>query len=140
MRYFIESVNTLTTTGKSRKGALLQSIVKRFEHTVLKGNDALTYFVGFLQGLVDSSNASYRGKPVTLHFNPDSCHIYANNDNNGHEAYIFSICYAPIGDELCFYDVPGAILESVENLCGHKFATDVEAVAKTICKQKGGDE
>lgn len=138
MRYFIESVNTLTTTGKSRKGALLQSIVKRFEHTVLKGDDALTYFIGFLQGLVDTSNASYRGKTVTLHTNPG--HIYAKNDNNGHEAHIFSISYAPIGDEFCFYDVPSAILGSVENLCGHKFATEMEAVAKNHCKQKGGNK
>ena len=138
MRYFIESVNTLTTTGKSRKGALLQSIVKRFEHTVLKGSDALAFFIGHLQALVDTCNAAYRGKTVTLHVCPG--HIYAKNDNNGHEAHIFSISYAPIGDEFYFYDVPGAILESVENLCGHKFATDVEAVAKTLRKQKGGAE
>lgn len=140
MRYFIESVNILTTTGKSRKGALLQSIVKQFEHTVLKGDDALSFFVGHLKALVDTCNAAYRGKTVTLHFNPASCHIYAKNDNNGHEAHIFSICYAPIGKEFFFYDIPGAIIEPIENLCGSKFAIDVESGAKTYCKKEGGAE
>lgn len=140
MRYFIKSVNTIATTGKSKKGALLQTIAKRFEHTVLKGDAALAYFVDYLQALVDTCNAAYRGKAVTLHFDHDSCYIYAKNDNNGHEAYVFSISYAPIVDEFYFYEVPGTILGPVENLCGRKFATDIEAAAKTLCRQKGGEQ
>ena len=138
MNYFIESVSALTSIGKSKKGALLQTIAKRFEHTVLKGDAALNFFIGHLQALVDTCNATYRGKTVTLHICPG--YIYASNDNNGHDAYIFSIGYAPMGDAFFFFDVPGAILGPVENLCGPKFAKGMEAAAKGYCSQKGGEQ
>lgn len=139
MKYFIKSVSTLTSTGKSRKGATLQAIVKPFEHKVLCGDDALNCFVSYLRGLVAACNASYRGKLVTLHYNAYSRHIYATNENNGQESYIFSLDYAPVGEELCFFDIAGTMIHSAENLCGGSFAEAVESSARTFMK-KGGEQ
>lgn len=116
MMYFIESVSTLSTTGKSRKGAFLQAVTKRFEHTILVDEHALSAFVHQLRCLVNAVNAMYKGKPVNLQYNSASGHIYANNGNTGHEAYIFSISYAPVGIDLRAHNVRNEITDTLYNL------------------------
>ena len=140
MRYFIESVNTLSTTGKSRKGATMQAVALRFEHITLDGSEALNVFVAYLRGLVEACNATFTGKPVMLHHNAGSHYIYAANDNNGHEAHIFSISYAPVEDEMPFYQVAEAMMQSTYNICGQAFAETVQELAKShIREQEGGE-
>lgn len=114
--YFIESVNTLTTTGKSRKGAILQAVAKRFEHTILVDEHTLTAFIHQLHCLVNAVNARYSGKEVFLQYSTGAGHIYANNGSTGHEAYIFSISYAPVGIDLRAHTVRNEITDSLFNL------------------------
>ncbi len=116
MMYFIESVNTLSTTGKSRKGSVLQTVTKRFEHAVLFDETALQAFIHQLQCLVNAVNARYKGKTVFLHYRLDSGHIYADNGSTGHESYIFSISYAPVGITLSAHSVRNEITDSLCNL------------------------
>ena len=116
MMYFIESVNTLTTTGKSRKGAILQAVAKRFEHTILVDEHTLTAFIHQLHCLVNAVNARYSGKEVFLQYGTGAGHIYANNGSTGHEAYIFSISYAPVGIDLRAHTVRNEITDSLFNL------------------------
>lgn len=114
MKYFIESVSTLTTTGKSRKGALLQSAAKRFEHTILVDEHALTAFIHQLHCLVNAVNARYNGKEVILHYS--SGYIHADSGSSGHEAYIFSISYAPVGIDLRAHTVRNEISDMLYNI------------------------
>lgn len=116
MMYFIESVNTLSTTGKSRKGAILQAVTKRFEHTVLVDGRALCALIHQLHCLVNAVNARYKGKEVFLQHGTDSGHIYANNGSTGNEAYIFSISYAPVGIDLRAHTVRNEITDTLFNL------------------------
>lgn len=116
MMYFIESVHTLSSTGKSRKGAILQAIANRFEHAVLVDETALKAFIHQLQCLVNAVNARYKGKTVFLEFCLDSGHIWAHNGSTGHESYIFSIGYAPVGIDLRAHTVRNEITDSLFNL------------------------
>ena len=116
MMYFIESVNTLSTTGKSRKGALLQAVTKRFEHAVLVDETALSAFFSQLYYLVKAVNASCKGKTVFLQHSTGSGHIYANYGSTGNESYIFSISYAPVGIDLRAHTIRNEITDSLFNL------------------------
>lgn len=116
MMYFIESVNTLSTTGKSRKGALLQVVTKKFEHTILVDEHALSAFIHQLHCLVDAVNARYKGKTVYLQYSLDGGYIHANYGCTGHEAYIFSISYAPVGIDLRAHTVRNEITDALYNL------------------------
>lgn len=116
MMYFIESVRTLSSTGNTRKGAALQAVVNQFEHTILVSEVDLKALFHQLQVLVDAVNARYPGKPVFLHIHSDSGYICAGNDTTGNDGYIFSIHYAPVGDDLRSYNIRPRILESVKNI------------------------
>ena len=116
MMYFIESVNTLSTTGKSRKGAILQAVTKKFEHTILVDEHALSAFIHQLHCLINAFNARYKGKTVYLQYSTGSSHIYANTGCTGHEAYIFSISYATVGLDLRAHTVRNEITDSLYNL------------------------
>lgn len=135
MMYFIESVSTLTSTGKSRKGAILQAATKHFEHTILVDERALSAFISQLHCLVKAVNTRYKGKEVFLQYSTDSGHIYANNGSNGHEAYIFSICYAPVGLDLRAHTIRNEITDLLFNL-------DRELLAeyRKEAYKEGGDE
>ena len=116
MMYFIQTVNTLSTTGKSRKGALLQAIANRFEHAVLVDKTALEAFIHQLQCLVNAVNARYKGKTVFLEYSLDSGYIRAHNGSTGHESHIFLISYAPVGIDLRPHTVRNEITDSLFNL------------------------
>lgn len=96
MRYFIESVHTLNTTGKSAKGALLQAIAKKYEHIILQDDRTLAELVATLRRLVEAVNACYRGKQVVLEHDPGIGYITAGANLSGEGAYIFNIIYAHI--------------------------------------------
>ena len=135
MMYFIESVSTLSTTGKSRKGAILQAVTKRFEHTIIVDDRALQAFIHQLHCLVNAVNAKYKGKEVFLQYSTGSCHIYANNGSTGHEAHIFSISYAPVGIDLRSYTIRNEISDALYNLDRELLAEYREEAYK-----EGGDK
>lgn len=112
MKYFIESVNTLSTTGKSRKGAILQAVVRRFEHTIIADDESLSEFINQLKNLIDVVNQKYSGKDASLQ--TVKGHIYANSGCTGHEAYIFSISYAPVGVTLKKSDMRKTIIDALK--------------------------
>lgn len=116
MMYFIEAVSTLSSTGKSRKGALLQAIVRRFEHTVLVDDCARMAFIHQLRCLVNAVNARFSGKSVELHCDNDSFYIYANTGSSGHEGYIFAISYAPVGADLRAHTIRNEFTDALYNL------------------------
>ena len=118
--YFIESVDTLPSTGKTRKGAALQAVVEQFEHTILVDKVALRALFRQLQALVDAVNARYPGMTVLMHIfsdsDSDTGYICAGNDPTGFDGFIFSIHYVPVGDDLHYDNISSRILESVENI------------------------
>lgn len=97
MKYFVESVTTYVTTGKTRKGAILQTVAKQFEHTIIGDDDALSALVYTLKCLVDAVNNTYKGKPLLLEFNRDAGYIDVKPVNNCNDNHVFSINYACVG-------------------------------------------
>lgn len=116
MRYFVESVSTLSTTGKSRKGAVLQAVVRRFEHTILADDDALIKLVSRLQAVVNAVNTLYKGKKVSLNHHADSGHIWAHSGYTGNEAYIFSLSYVPVGETMYQSNIHTTISDMLYNM------------------------
>ncbi len=141
MTYSLESVTTITSTGKSRKGAILQATVKQFEHTILVGDEAVSALICQLKALIYAVNARYPGKPVVLQHSTDSGHIYANNGYTGSEGYIFSISFAPVGDDLRYYNIRSKIAESVENI-DRELLSEYNKCAYKVgeIRKEGGDK
>lgn len=102
--YFIESVSILSSTGTSGKGALLQSLIRRFEHILLTDETALKTFIRRLQILVAVCNSKIKGKTVYLQHYSESRHILANNGNDD-DSYIFSVSYVPVKSQLSGHQV-----------------------------------
>ena len=116
MKYFIESVHTLNSTGKTKKGALLQVTAKKFEHTVLADDDALTALVEQLRILVEVCNAKFHGKKLELHHNAWSCYISCSAQFNATDTAVFGIQYAPIGDTMTHTSLRASINDTLANL------------------------
>ena len=138
MRYFIESVTTYSTSGKSRKGAILQTAVQRFEHTILGDDTALSAFVFQLRRLVDAVNSNYKGKTVMLRHNASSGHICATVDSSGYSTDIFSISYAPVGETIFASNVRNEITDVLYNV-DRKLLAEYRKIAYTD-GSKGGAE
>lgn len=113
MKYFVTSVNILSTTGKSRKGAILQAAAKRFEHTIIADDDALSALVHQLKCLVDSCNETFPGKDAILHSSLPSGYVYANTGSTGHESCIFCLSFVPIGGLVYAHIVRNAISDAL---------------------------
>lgn len=116
MRYFIESVTTYSTTGKSRKGALLQAVAKKFEHSIISDEGALNEFIRTLRHFVTACNNSFPGAPLYLTTNKASGQISVHPKATGSEATVFAIHYAPIGSTFDLYSINCALLGSIGNL------------------------
>lgn len=116
MKYFIESVHTLNSTGKTKKGALLQVIARKFEHTVLADDDALTAMVDQLRKLVEVCNAKYHGKKLELHHNSWSCYISCSAQLNATDTAVFGIQYAPIGQTMTGSTIRASINDALSNI------------------------
>ena len=116
MRYFIEYVTTYSVTGKSRKCALLQAAVRKFEHMELADEAALLEFARQLRRLVEACNAVHRGKPITLEHSRNSGHIFARADQTGNDTYVFSIGYAPVGGTLSSENIARQLWDPIHNV------------------------
>ena len=132
MRYFIESVTTYSTTGKSRKGALLQTIVTGYEHAVLADEHTLARFIRTLRLIVDACNKTFSGS--TLYLSVSDGYISVHPQSTGSEAHVVTIHYAPIGFTYETYSVAGPLVSSVENL-----ATPVARALDELAEQEGGE-
>lgn len=115
MKFFIESVTTYTTSGKTRKGATLQRAAQRFEHQILGDEYALEALVGHLRVLVDTVNSSFKGQPLKLVHNADSCWISVMPENPQNDNVVFSIQYARVGLTLWPSDVRHEISDSLSD-------------------------
>lgn len=114
--YFVESVHTLTSTGKTRKGALLQEVARQFEHKVLADEEALANLMLSLKHLVETCNKRYKGTEVHFTCHYDAGAISAYNGNPGNAPDIFIISYAPMGERLHASTVRNLISNTVNNI------------------------
>ena len=99
MKFFVESVTTYTSTGKSRKGAILQKVAKQFEHTVIGDNYAMTALITVFERLVDACNKTYTGRRLVISYNKFSHHISVKPEcqKSFDDSAVFSMQLAPIG-------------------------------------------
>lgn len=93
MKYFIHSVQTYATTGKTRKGAMLQSVAVKFEGAVID-TEALREMTVLFRTLVDITNRRGRGKPLAVHTSAGS--LCVKPQYNGNDNHIFTISFKPI--------------------------------------------
>ena len=102
MNFFIESVTTYSTPGKTRKGAIIQAVAKPFEHALLIETSALNELVSRLRALVNVCNNNYRGSQLYLSWNKDgdSGHISVHPKKSGSELNVVTISYAPVKTRL----------------------------------------
>ena len=107
MNYFIETVNTYSTTGKSKKGAAIQTAVKTLEHCLLKDEDALASLTLQLKNLVDVCNDKYKGNPIKLHITTGQFSI--RPPETGNETPIATIQYAPVLAQLAADEIRSEI-------------------------------
>ena len=115
MKYFIESVHTLNSTGKTKKGALLQVIAQKFVHKVIADDDALTALDNQLRNLVKACNTIYHGKELKISHNRWSGYLSCSPQENATEAIVFAIQYARIGDTMTASMVRASINETLAN-------------------------
>lgn len=98
MSYFIETVTTYATSGKTRKGAAIQAAVKPFEHALIFDSTSLSVLVSRLRTLVRVCNSCFRGAELFLSWNRngESGQISVHPKQTGFEASVVTIHYAPI--------------------------------------------
>ena len=115
MKYFVESVLTYNTTGKSRKGALLQRVASQFEHQIIGDHQALEALIADIRKLVTACEQTYKGKPLGVFFDKRNCRICVEDLNPRADinTAVFTICYAPVGLTLFSSNVHHAIYSSV---------------------------
>lgn len=103
MRYFVESVLTYNTTGKTRKGAILQKVAQQFEHQIIGDHLTLEALVADIRKLVAACEKIYKGKPLGVFFDKHNHRICVEDLNPRADinTAVFTICYAPVG--LTFY-------------------------------------
>lgn len=135
MRYFVESVTTYSTSGKTRKGAILQAVARKFEHTIIADDDALRALVESLDRLVKAVNKSYKGRPLCLTFHRDSGHICVQPVNNFNDNLVYSIAYAPVGATYFASSMRPLIFDSVDNV-DHDLA---KAFMRSDSAKEGGE-
>ena len=116
MRYFIESVTTYSTTGKSRKGALLQSVAKKFEHSIIADEITMIEFIHTLRHFVTVCNNTFPGAPLYLTADDGSGQISVHPKATGSEATVFAIHYAPIGSTYDLFSLNCALMGSIGNI------------------------
>ena len=115
MKYFVESVLTYNTTGKSRKGALLQRVASQFEHQIIGDHQALEALVADIRKLVDACNTIYKGAPLKVNYSKANYRICveAAKPRADINTAVFTILFAPVGLTLFSSNVHHAIYSSV---------------------------
>ena len=114
MMFFIETVTTYSTTGKSRKGATLQEVAKTYEHKVLCDETALSAMVASLRLLVDVVNDTCKGKPLKLEHSHDAGWICVKPENGYNDNHVFSIQYAPICGSFYASNIRADIYDTIQ--------------------------
>lgn len=114
MMFFIETVTTYSTSGKTRKGAILQEVAKTYEHKVLCDETALSAMVASLRLLVDVVNATCKGKPIRLEHNHEAGWICVKPESGFNDNHVFSISYAPICGSLYASHIRAGIYDSLK--------------------------
>lgn len=102
MNYFIESVNTYSSTGKSAKGRILQKVVAQYEHKVFD-QDSIEALHYSLDLLVKMLNKELPGKPLILSRNTDSISgggYMSCSDGGATGTDVFIIHYVPVLDRV----------------------------------------
>lgn len=122
MKYFVESVLTYNTTGKSRKGALLQKTAAQFEHQIIGDHQALEALVADIRKLVAACEKLYKGKPLGVFFDKRNCRICVEDLNPRADinTAVFTICYAPVGLTLFSSNIHQAVYTSVSEFTDQK--------------------
>lgn len=142
MKYFVENVTTYVTTGKTRKGSILQVVARQFEHTIIGDDDALSALVYSLKCLVEAVNNTYKGKPLRLEFKRDAGYIDVKPVNNCNDNHVFSINYAPVGSTNYSLDMRSLVGNTTCNL-DQALSREFRRIEKEKCNctgKKGGDE
>lgn len=110
MKFFVETVTTYNSTGKTRKGALLQKVAKQFEHTVIGDHNALLALVKVFERLVAACNSTYTGKRLKISYNRYSYYLSVEpEEKNFSESVIFSMQLAPVGLTLFSSNIHSAV-------------------------------
>lgn len=141
MRYFVESVNTYNSTGKSRKGAILQKVARQFEHVVIGDHNALLALLKALERLVAACNNSFRGKTLKVCYNKYSYYISVEPEDKGFsEQVIFSMQLAPMGLTLFSSNIHQAVHSDLKAFDDKKLldAYYSKPVDDLLDRQKGG--
>lgn len=100
MRFFVESVTRPLSTGKNRKGAILQKVAKQFEHVIIGDNNALTALKTVFERLVAACNSTYSGKRLKVTWNKYSHQLTVEPEDrsaNFSESVVFTMQLAPVG-------------------------------------------
>lgn len=107
MKFFIESVTTYSTSGKTRKGYAIQEAIKPFEHILLLDKQAFKAFYYIIKLLVEVCNARYRGAELftSIHKLDAGGQISVHPRKTGSETAVVTISYAMVLDEYSEADV-----------------------------------
>ena len=134
MRYFVESVTTYSTTGKTRKGAIIQKVAKEFEHVIIGDNTCSLALISALKRLADACNKVYKGREVIVEYNRNVYQICIGFKRNAEttEGVICSIQLAPINMTMYSSNVHQSVNESMR-------AEGDKAVLEAYYERKGGE-
>lgn len=108
MMYFIKTVSTYLSTGKTKKGKVLQTVATSFEYAIMRDNVALSAFVNSLDRLVDVCNSKFKGASLKLEWSHNNSYISVRHENNP-DNVVFSIHYAPVRDDIAAFNVRNKI-------------------------------
>lgn len=114
MMYIVQTVQTLTSTGKTRKARVLQSAVEPFTNSVLTDRAALSALCSQLRRLVDICNERYGGREIALYVSGDLRYISAKPKNDAVGSDIFHLHIEPMSGYHRAGTIRNTIAEAVE--------------------------
>ena len=96
MRYFVESVTVYSTTGKTRKGAMLQKAALQFEHIIIGDHVALKALIKAFRTLTAACDKVYLGAPLRVAYSDYQLRVKPEKQSFD-EKSIFIMHLAPVG-------------------------------------------
>lgn len=96
MRYFVESVSVYSTTGKTRKGAILQKAALQFEHIILGDHMALKALIKVFKKLAAACDSTYRGAQLRVDYTDYQLSVRPEKPSFD-EKVVFIMHLAPVG-------------------------------------------
>ncbi len=113
MMYFVHSVQTYSSPGKTRKGALLQQVALKFKSAVLS-DEALAVLIRSFRILVDAVNSAYKGKPLKL--STGEGWIAVKPEDGLDTSYVFNISFQQQGKHYLGHNVHKEIHYTLSNI------------------------